>query len=258
MSEVSSCEQAVDIRSLFDALLQLAHRDEDVRKQMLLLAASVQEQLDPDANAPTQSDRSEALEGTSSKSQRQAAEDRRGRSRSVEDLRADLSTVPAACSLKARALNWLVDQDSESSSSGELDPSSGALLQEAREIPGCKLWMIERSLEANSKGDLKDLAQCFLNAAESARQALAFEAENGLEAPPQRKLMMLMAEAQSALYAALRKFPNTSDPCQLALFSWLRERTDVHRIFISKFMDRKNLADPSQARDLAKRLADLG
>lgn len=118
--------------------------------------------------------------------------------------------------------------------------------------------MIERTREADSKSDLEDLAQCFLNVAESARQALALEAENGLETPPPRKLMLLMAEAQSALYAALRNFPNTSDPCQLALFTWLRERTDVHRIFIPKFMDRKNLADPSQARDLAKRLADLG
>lgn len=177
----------------------------------------------------------------------------------MEDLRADLKAVPGLCGLKVRAIELVLERGRQAggATDSELDPAVGALLSEARSFPGCKLWMLERDLADRPEEDLEQLAGCYRNVIEAARQALAFEAEQGLEAAPPRKLMSLMAEAQSALYAVLRKFAVETDRCQLEMFAWLRERTDVFRIYIPKYMDRQTLASPKAYRSLAKRLAEL-
>ena len=185
------------------------------------------------------------------------SDERRARSRSLEDFRARLAPVPARCELKAEAARLALAAKRKGRTrpkGGELDPAEGALFARAKELPDCSLWMLERDPAAFEEHDLEILAACYENVGTAARHALAGEAESGPEAPPSRKLMTLMAEAQSALYAMLSRMNVRTDRDQLESFTWLRERTDYHRIYIPRYMDRNRLAKPEDAEELAHRL----
>lgn len=256
MSDVSPREAASEFLPFFEALADAARRDQELRNQLLLFTERIAKMLGEDS-LPDGSSANTKLSGGVA-NEREGKPERQRRSRSVKDLRADIESIPAASDLKARALEWVLRARSNAVGGEELDPAAGALLQEARQIPGCKLWMIDQIPGQATQSDLEALIQCYRNVSNAARHALEFESANGTEVAPQRKLMFLMAEAQSALFSALQKFPGVADPCQRSMFTWLRERTDVFRIYLPKFMDRDQLADPALASDLGRRLGDLG
>ncbi|WP_322488903.1 hypothetical protein [Chloroflexus sp.] len=58
--------------------------------------------------------------------------------------------------------------------------------------------------------------------------------------------LLLAAEAQSAVAAAVRRLYKKPDPAQERFFRWLRQRTDVDRVYLPRYMWRDDTADPDQ------------
>ena len=68
------------------------------------------------------------------------------------------------------------------------------------------------------------------------------------------KSLNLLAEAQSAVRAAVGKRAPTSDNDQVQVFNWLRETASERSIFIQHHMRADDPADPSKWANLAKRI----
>jgi hypothetical protein len=70
--------------------------------------------------------------------------------------------------------------------------------------------------------------------------------------------LMLLAEAQSAVRAAVEAYASTRrDEDQEAVFAWLRQETNARNVFV-QFMQLEYPASPDDHEDLRRRITDLG
>lgn len=58
--------------------------------------------------------------------------------------------------------------------------------------------------------------------------------------------LLLAAEAQSAVAIAVQRLHKKPDPAQERFFRWLRRRTKVDQVYLSRYMRRDDAADPDQ------------
>ncbi len=58
--------------------------------------------------------------------------------------------------------------------------------------------------------------------------------------------LLLAAEAQSAVAAAVQRLHKKPDPAQERFFRWLRQRTEAERVYLPRYMRRGDTADPNQ------------
>jgi hypothetical protein len=138
-----------------------------------------------------------------------------------------------------------------------LEAREAALFQRARELPDCYLWPLDKKRPPLEPAVLQRCALCYSNLSAAAQLTLR-ELPSDEQSPPPKRLMSLLAEAQSSLYAVLQGAGVRGERDQLQVFAWLRERTDMHRIYLPRFMDRSRLADPNEAEDLARRISSWG
>ena len=175
-------------------------------------------------------------------------------------LSASLDHVGERSSLKAQACELaarLLRQPLSAADRAALESQEIELFQRARELPECYLWPLDRKRPPVEPALLARCALCYSNLAAAAQLAQR-ELPAGPQAPPPKRLMSLLAEAQSSLYAVLQGAGVRGERDQLQVFAWLRERTDMHRIYLPRFMDKSRLADPNEAEDLAQRISSWG
>src|SRR5262249_54870163 len=70
-------------------------------------------------------------------------------------------------------------------------------------------------------------------------------------------LLPLVAEAQSALRAAIARIPAPDDRDQVRVFEWLKAAAARHRVYIKRFMRAGDLAPPTRWPDLLARIEKL-
>lgn len=182
-------------------------------------------------------------------------EDRR-RIRSAKEFRADISLVPRRSALKAKGCELAVRLLDEGETAELLHAIEEARAQ-AKKISDCQLWMLDPRAPEMTPADLRQCAECYTNLSRAVDLADRDEQRRGLDEAPSKRLMLAVAEAQSAVYATLSARGQRGDRDQLQTFGWLRERTDFYRVFIPRFMDRNRLADPAEWQDLRGRLERL-
>jgi hypothetical protein len=175
-------------------------------------------------------------------------------------LSAALDHVAERSALKAEACMFAAQARSVPPNGPEhaaLEAREAALFQRARELPDCYLWPLDKKRPPVDVAVLQRCALCYENLSAAAQLTLR-ELPADDQAPPPQRLMSLLAEAQSSLYAVLQGAGVRGERDQLQVFAWLRERTDLHRIYLPRFMDRSRLADPNEAEDLARRISSWG
>lgn len=175
-------------------------------------------------------------------------------------LNASLDHVGERSSLKAQACELaakLLLHPPGAAERARLEVQEAELFQRARELPDCYLWPLDRKRAPLEASLLARCALCYSNLAAAAQLAQR-ELPTDPQAPPPKRLMSLLAEAQSSLYAVLQNAGVRGERDQLQVFAWLRERTDMHRIYLPRFMDKSRLADPNEAEDLAQRISSWG
>jgi hypothetical protein len=72
------------------------------------------------------------------------------------------------------------------------------------------------------------------------------------------RLLPLLAEAQSALRAAVQQLGSSADPDQLDIFEWLKATAARHHVFIKRFMRADEVADPARWSELLARIEAIG
>lgn len=268
MASHSSSPLSEALSALAPALISCAERDPLVRKALLEAAVQVQRALGQDAasagaekpreasapaNAERKSDKESA--GKSGSKSGGSDEDRR-RIRSAKEFRADISLVPRRSALKAKGCELAVRLLDEGETA-ELLHAIEEVRGQAKKITDCQLWMLDPRAPEMTPADLRQCAECYTNLSRAVDLADRDEQRRGLEEAPSKRLMLTVAEAQSAVYATLSARGLRGDRDQLQTFGWLRERTDYYRVFIPRFMDRNRLADPAEWQDLRGRLERL-
>jgi hypothetical protein len=182
-------------------------------------------------------------------------EDRR-RIRSAKEFRADISLVRRRSALKAKGCE-LAERLLEEGESGELLQAIEEARAEAQQITDCQLWMLDPRAPQMTSEELRQCAECYTNLSRVVDLADRDEQRRGPDEAPSKRLMLTVAEAQSAVYATLSSRGQRGDRDQLQTFGWLRERTDFYRVFIPRFMDRNRLADPGEWQELRSRIERL-
>lgn len=121
------------------------------------------------------------------------------------------------------------------------------------------------SLDADESFDaarLNRLAACFDNVARAARViALSRKDVEGTRlvetrSLEEREIILLLAEAQSALRIAGEPFGQTRDEDQYTAFRWLRLVTEHERIYLDRFMRMDDPGNPDKHAELTQRIVE--
>ncbi|MHC4377541.1 MAG: hypothetical protein ACYS26_13145 [Planctomycetota bacterium] len=282
MASDSSSSLSDALGALAPALVSCAERDPAFRKALLELAVQVQRTLGreaapagaaavtnnsaespapgspaPGAAASAAAERKSDKEAASKGGSKSTGSDEdRRRIRSAKEFRADISLVPRRSALKAKGCDLAVRLLDEGETAELLHAIEEARAQ-AKKITDCQLWMLDPRAPEMTPADLRQCAECYTNLSRAVDLADRDEQRRGLDEAPSKRLMLTVAEAQSAVYATLSARGLRGDRDQLQTFGWLRERTDYYRVFIPRFMDRNRLADPAEWQDLRNRLERL-
>lgn len=165
----------------------------------------------------------------------------------------DPQGIADRCRLKAEACRWQSERRRLLDDGADVSDGDRALASRGHQL-GVRLWMTS-PIKWREKTDdaFLTVAACYDALAESAEaMALADQA-----AHEQDSALVLLAEAQSALRAAVEGYASTSrDEDQEAVFAWLRQETDARRVFV-RFMQRDHPASPDDHEVLRRRVAEL-
>ncbi|MEX0718247.1 MAG: hypothetical protein WD066_16760 [Planctomycetaceae bacterium] len=174
----------------------------------------------------------------------------------------DLGEIVARCRLKAEGSRWaatrrrLISENADYAT--DVEPRDRDIIGRARMIPDCFLWMNHPTGPSPANLKLYDVvAGCF----EAVGDALAIlkQIEDEPDSYPDAfgKSLDLLAEAQSALRAAIAAIDGPVDRDQLRAFNWLRRATSEHGIFVQRHMRADDPADPTVWEDLCARIEEL-
>lgn len=171
------------------------------------------------------------------------------------ELALPMEEVERDCRQKAEALRWAVERQrrlAEGVSVVEADtPVQAELASWAETLINALYWSAEGT--SASLDRLDDVAGGFEVAAES----LALVREAGGSGLARVKgwdrLLPIVAEAQSALKAALHGF-EADDSDQLKIFEWVRSTAARYRVFLPRYMRVEDRADPSRWSDRLARI----
>jgi hypothetical protein len=174
---------------------------------------------------------------------------------------ADLGAIAARCRLKAEGARWAAQRRRLLAAGADfryaVEPQDRDLIARARDLD-CYLWV-------NSPGGpspenpslLEDLAGCFETIADSLELMEAVLPNRDAQPGAFENALDLLAEAQSALRAAVACIDGHTEPDQDRVFNWLKSTTYKHQVFIRKYMRLDDPADPKQWAELSARIDQL-
>ena len=166
----------------------------------------------------------------------------------------DLEIIEDRCRIKAEGARWTAARRRAIGNGA----SYQEIIERAKALEGCFLWMSHPS--APTPTDLRlweDVAGCF----EAAAMAVAVLRRLIEDGRKHRRFLeeaiKLVAEAQSALRMAVEMVDATPDNDQAELFYWLRHTAAESQIFVARYMQSDDPANPTEWNDLQARIGRL-
>jgi hypothetical protein len=138
----------------------------------------------------------------------------------------------------------------------EIAPNDRLILDRARSLEGCWMWMCRPESPTPEPSLMEVAAQCYRNAAKATRLVIRLR-DGAAGSGDYPASLQLLAEALSALRAAVADIDDYVDADQNALFFWLRRETFATSIYVQRHMQLDDPADPQYWLDLQTRLSDL-
>jgi hypothetical protein len=99
---------------------------------------------------------------------------------------------------------------------------------------------------------------CFAAVAEALGLARSMLDERRGSSKMLDRSLPLVAEAQSALRAAVQRLGSAADPDQLEVFEWLKATAARHHVYIKRFMRADEVAEPARWSELLARIESAG
>ena len=172
---------------------------------------------------------------------------------------ADIPLIVARCHLKAEGARWAATRcrllSSGATFSTEIGPRDKDIITRARSIPDCFLWMCHPSGPSTTVLTLyDDIAGGFEALAAALAVVKQIEDESDGNHSDFEQSLDLLAEAQSALRAAIDAIDGPSDSDQFQVLDWLRTTGSEKQLFIRRHMRADDPADPTRWADLSARI----
>ena len=177
-----------------------------------------------------------------------------------EPRRVDLTVVVRRARWKAAATRFAADRRRALAAESGLEAirrREEELRRQREQLEDCYAWMLDTPRTLPSDDLLVDVADSYDALALAAEVTLELERRGALMPSPLSGLLYLLAEAQSALLAALNKCDQRGDSDQRDLFLWLKDQTTRHRIYVDRYMRLDDPADSKGSEDLSRRLREL-
>ncbi len=173
----------------------------------------------------------------------------------------DLPLIARRSRWKSEAVRWAVERRrmevDGADYATQIRPRDEELRARREELEDCFAWMLDPYRRLPEDERMLQIADCYENVALAAESTLALIAAGALEPAPPPDLLYQLAEAQSALLAALEAVDLRSDSDQRDLFVWLKNQTLRHRIYVDRHMKLDDPADFTTSRERAERLRTL-
>ncbi|MBK9118953.1 MAG: hypothetical protein IPM18_05020 [Phycisphaerales bacterium] len=171
----------------------------------------------------------------------------------------NLRTVARRSRLKSECMRWSLVRRRRITEGASFEtviaPTDQDLISRARELPGCFLWMLDPYESQPDDESGEDIAACYENLAEAAELVEDLLGGEGAEAESYlENAYRALAEAQSAVRAALLPVQTRRDTDQEEAFHWLKRRTFEDQIYVTRHMKLDDPADPARWSDLQARL----
>ena len=170
----------------------------------------------------------------------------------------ELEVLEARCRSKAEAARWAVERllrMREGNDHPDLNaPVNPEMAEWASKITDCLYWV--QSAAASEEADLsllEDAGGCFETLAE-ALAAVGNTLARNQSGKAIERVLPLVAEAQSALRAALKRLGAVDDPDQLEIFEWVKVTAARQHVYLKRFMRADDAADPSRWSEMLLRI----
>lgn len=174
----------------------------------------------------------------------------------------DLHMIEDRCRLKAQGARWANARNRRLSEGAdfrtEIEPRDREIIDHAKGLPDCFLWMNHpNGPNPEDPSQMDDVAGCF----EVVATAIDL-VRRLLDQPDEDRAMFeqaldLLAEAQSALRAAIFAIDGSPDRDQQKIYNWLRTTTVQQQVFIQRYMRADDPADPKSWPDIDARVQKL-
>jgi hypothetical protein len=172
----------------------------------------------------------------------------------------ELPLIETRCRLKAEACRWVVRRQQMmrdgSNFRQDIEPIDHDIIDRAKALPDCYLWMIHGSSRFDAALS-ENVACCFASLADAAALVHQITVDPGCPPEMIERSLYVLAEAQSALWAALGAIV-AADADQKKVHEWLRSKAREQGIFIQRYMRFDDPANPAGSSDLAARIMALG
>jgi len=171
---------------------------------------------------------------------------------SVVQTRSRLKAASCRLYIKRRALPDGSDAEYESRS------QMNQMITQAKALPECFLWAFWRERSLPGDAEIAQIADNYDAHADAAALMLRVDGfASGNKSDDESAALQLLAEANSALRSGLASTWLVDDIDQFDAHLWLRRQTALRRVFVSRHMTVDDPADPSNADNLRKRVADM-
>ncbi len=171
----------------------------------------------------------------------------------------EIETIEARCRKKADAARWAAAHERWLEQGAELDDEGPSpdpeITRWADTLMNGLLWQSAADPAASVDiSVLDDLGGCFEVVAEAMALVRGILDEKKAIPKALEEVLPLVAEAQSALRAAIRRIQAVDDADQIQVFDWLKAMAARYHVFIKRFMRVDDPADPVRWADLLSRI----
>lgn len=175
----------------------------------------------------------------------------------------DLKLIEERCRMKAEGARWALKRQQRRAEGADyhidIEPLDREIIEKAKQLPECFLWMNHRDGPSPADlGLLDDLGGCFDATADAVALIRLLQSGTAAQDPHFEQALNLLAEAQSALRAAIERVGyDRNDKDQMQTYGWLRSTCLAEGIYIAKHMRASDVADPSEWLSLSNRIEAL-
>jgi hypothetical protein len=175
----------------------------------------------------------------------------------------ELADIEKRCRLKSEAAHWAAERLRRDREGNEV-PLEAPPLDPEMVAWGSQLVTSFYWIQAADGAPSVDVALvdhvggCFAAAAEALALVRIMLDEHPGNSKVLERSLPLVAEAQSALRAAVQRLGGTVDPDQLEIFEWLKTTAARHHVFIKRFMRADEVAEPARWSELLARIESAG
>lgn len=171
-----------------------------------------------------------------------------------------LARLAADAAMKAEAARWVGERQRRLARRAdwatEIEPGDREIMHRAQ-VADVYLWMIRRDAPVPANPAAWDVLAGNFEALSEAVKLVEFIESNNLPGEHVEAAMRLVATAQSALRLAVHEIAERVDETQRDAFQWLRDETDMRRIYLDRHMRLNDPADPRDWGRISERVADL-